>query len=41
MSSFLKDPQIIEHQTPDFYHTFIVNFAHGVCPQSQDGDRNR
>ena len=27
MSTFLKDPQIIEHQTPDFYHTVIVNFA--------------
>ena len=25
--------------TPDFYHTFIVNFA--VFALSQDGDRNR
>ena len=24
MSTFLK---IIEHQTPDFFHTFTVNFA--------------
>ena len=36
MSTFLKDPQIIEHQTPDFHHTFIVKFA-----LNQDGDRNR
>ena len=32
-------PQIIEHQTPDFYRTFIVNFA--VFTLNQDGDRNR
>ena len=39
MSTYLKDPQINEYQTPDFYHTFIVNFA--VFALNQDGDRNR
>ena len=38
MSTFLKDPQIIEHHTPVFYHTFIVSFA--VFALNQDGDRN-
>ena len=39
MSTYLKDPQINEYQTPDFYHTFIVNFV--VFALNQDGDRNR
>ena len=38
MSTFLKDPQTIEHQTPDFRHTFIVNI---VVFALKDGDRNR
>ena len=39
MSTFLKDPQIIEHHTPDFYHTLFAKFA--VFALNQDSDRNR
>ena len=31
-------PKIIKHQTPDFSHTFAVNFA--VFVPNQDGDKN-